>query len=97
MNCQQTLTLNKLPLAEIDLIDIWVYGYKTWGVMQADSYLDDLENIMISLTENPLRKQFRPPVRICPYISHSIVYMTENDALNIIRVLHKTVDPEHHL
>jgi toxin ParE1/3/4 len=95
------IALNKLPLAESDLIDIWLHGCKTWGIVQADSYLDDLENTLISLTENPerhaLKKQFKPPVRICPYVSHIIVYIIENDALNIIRVLHKSMDIKHRL
>jgi len=95
------LILNKLPLGESDLIDIWVYGCKAWGVAQADTYLDDLEYALISLTENPerhtLKKQFKPPVRICPYVSHIIIYMIESDALNIIRVLHKSMDIKHHL
>ena len=31
-------------LAESDLIDIWQYPFGEWGEIQADKYLDKLDN-----------------------------------------------------
>ncbi len=70
------LEINKLPLAEEDLINIWVYGYKKWDVTQADSYIDSIEDKLNSLAKFPKKytenKRFRPPVRMCPPQWHSL-------------------------
>ncbi len=42
------LTVNKRPLAENDLIDIWIYGYEQWGIAQADHYIDGMESRSLS-------------------------------------------------
>jgi len=95
------MLINKLPLAEEDLIDLWIYGYQKWGVVQADHYLESLEKKLNSLSELPekhgLRKVFNPPVRICPHDSHIIIYTIEKDSILVIRVLHKSMDVKRHL
>jgi len=95
------LRINKLPLAEEDLIDLWIYGYKKWGIVQADNYTDSLEDKLNSLTELPkkysLRKKLSPAVRICPHKGHIIIYTIESDSILIIRVLHKSMDIKRHL
>jgi len=37
------LRINALPLAEEDLIDIWLYGCEVWGAAKADAYADSIE------------------------------------------------------
>ncbi len=95
------LRIDKLPLAESDLIDIWIYGCKTWDAAQADDYLDSIEDTLNTLASSPkkhrIRNAFRPPVRICHHISHMIIYTIEEDAITIIRVLHKSMDVKRHL
>ncbi|NOY72168.1 MAG: type II toxin-antitoxin system RelE/ParE family toxin [Gammaproteobacteria bacterium] len=95
------LTVNKLPLAEDDLINIWIYGYEQWGITQADHYIEGLGSRLTSLAQSPEtcreRKEFSPPVRICPYVSHVIVYTIEDDSILVIRVLHKSMDIERHV
>ena len=92
------LRINKHPLAEEDLIDIWIYGCKTWGAVQADTYADDIESTLISLAHSPkkyrLRKSFRPPVRICHHVSHLIIYTIEKNSITVIRVLHQSMGVE---
>ena len=60
--------IHKRALAEQDLIDIGLYTCQKWGAAQAERYLDDLENAMALLAEQPSlyreRKEFIPPVRI---------------------------------
>jgi len=95
------LRINKLPLAEEDLIDIWVYGCETWGAVQADTYAEGIESALISLAHSPkkyrLRKKFLPPVRICHHVSHLIIYTIEENAITVIRVLHQSMGVEQHL
>jgi len=95
------MLINKLPLAEDDLIDLWIYGCQKWGINQADRYLDSIENKLGSLCEFPekhsLRKMFKPPVRICPHISHIIIYTIEKDSILVVRVLHKSMEVINHL
>lgn len=93
--------IKRRPLAEEDLIDIWIYGCEKWGVTQADKYLDGIEKLLVDLSYSPkkhhLRKAFQPPIRICHYLSHLIIYTIEEHAITIIRVLHKSMDVKQHL
>lgn len=95
------LRIDKLPLAEEDLIDIWIYGYETWGADQADTYADSIENTLNALIRSPkkhrLRKNFRPPIRISPHVSHMIIYEIEENSITIIRVLHKSMNVKQHI
>ncbi len=95
------LRIDKLPLAEEDLINIWIYGCETWGSIQADTYADSIENTLNTLAHLPkkhrIRKNFRPPIRICHHISHMIIYMIEENSITIIRVLHKSMDTKQHI
>jgi len=92
------LTINRLPLAEEDLINIWIYGCEAWGPAQADRYIDSFETKLNSLTKLPekysVRQNLNPPVRICPHQSHIVIYTVEKNAILIIRVLHKAMDVE---
>lgn len=95
------LQINKRPLANEDLINIWIFTYENWGADQADLYLDRMEEKIFSLAENPkkyrLRQQFTPAVRICPHESHIIIYIDDSDSIDIIRVLHDSMDTEQHI
>lgn len=95
------LRIDKHPLAEEDLIDIWIYGCGKWGATQADTYADGLEKTLNNLADSPkkhlLRKKFRPPVRICHYLSHLIIYTIDEHAITVVRVLHKSMDVKQHL
>lgn len=86
----------KQQQAKQDLVDIWLYTYGQWGEKQADKYLDDLEAALHLLAEQPLicreRREFTPPVRIHNHAHHLIVYLIEDDGINIVRVLHESMD-----
>lgn len=88
----------KQALAEQDLINVWLYTFETWGEKQADKYLDDLEQTMLLLAETPLicreRDELTPPVRIHHHSHHMIVYEAVPDGINIVRVLHESMDVE---
>jgi len=86
------------PLAEQDLTNIWLYSYQNWGEAQADQYFDQLSNAIELLGSAPLmshiRQEFTPPVRIHHHGSHLIIYVATEDNVEIIRVLHESMDIE---
>ena len=85
-----------LPEAENDLESIWRYTAKNWGIEQAHSYLDGLVAIFKLLSENPLmcreRNKFTPPVHIHHHASHLIVFILSVTGIDIVRILHETMD-----
>ena len=95
------LRIDKLPLAEIDLIDIWIYGCTTWNTTQADSYADSIENTLNALASSPkmnhIRNDFCPPIRICYHVSHMIIYTIEKNSIVVVRILHKSMDIKRHV
>lgn len=88
----------KTAEAEQDLINIWSYTYRNWGEEQADIYLDSLEEAFKLLTETPLlcrsRREFVRPVRIHPHAHHLVIYDVLPEIINIVRVLHESMDIE---
>ena len=87
--------------AEQDLLEIWLYTFNEWGQQQADVYLDDLSAAMALLAEQPLacreRLEFNPPVRIHHHAHHLIVYLVQDDGINVVRVLHEGMELDSHL
>jgi toxin ParE1/3/4 len=95
------LRIDKLPQAESDLIDIWIYGCTTWNATQADSYADSIQYTLKALAhfpeKNRIRNNFRPAIRICHHVSHMIAYTVEKDSIVVVRVLHKSMDVKRHV
>ena len=64
--------------------------------LQADVYLDDLSEAMELLAGQPLicreRLEFTPPVRIHHHLHHLIVYLALDEGINVVRVLHESMD-----
>ncbi|MFK8048998.1 MAG: type II toxin-antitoxin system RelE/ParE family toxin [Halioglobus sp.] len=91
----------KQTLVEQDLIDIWLYTFKEWGEQQADKYLDELDVVIKQLAGQPLicreRTELEPPVRIHHHGHHLIVYLALADGINLVRVLHESMDVDSHL
>jgi plasmid stabilization system protein ParE len=88
-------------LAKEDLIDIWLYGQKNWGAVNANQYLDSIDAFLKTLINLPekfaLRRDFQPPVRIAPFKSHLVVYLESTRHIQIVRVLHQSMDVPQHL
>ena len=89
------------PDAENDLIEIYGYGFRTFGETQAEKYFSDLENCFQLLGETPLicreRPEFTPPVRIHHNGRHLVIYVIQADQILIIRILHDSMDIQQHL
>ncbi len=87
--------------AEQDLIDIWVYTAEEWSLAQADSYLEELVSGIDRLREHPMigasRDDLRKDYRALTVSQHLVFYKVSEDEVQIIRVLHKSVDSPRHL
>lgn len=84
------------PKAETDLEGIWLYSVEHWGVEQADCYIDDLDGAFQLLAGQPHlcreRREYTPPVRIHHCASHLIIYTTNSQGIEIIRILHEPME-----
>jgi toxin ParE1/3/4 len=91
----------KSDLAEIDLNNIYRFGFQRFGASQADQYANQLFDVFELLAFSPLiereRMEFARPVRIHPFKSHVIVYEIVNDALVIVRILSRYQNLPDHL
>ncbi len=82
--------------AENDLIEIWVYTYRTWGEAQAEKYLDLLESAVSALGRDPTSGRSRDTIRAGYWsksVEHHVVFYTFNQTeVRIRRVLHEAMD-----
>ena len=87
--------------AEQDLTEIYIVSYQKFGEAKADAYLIGLEDSFFHLAENPLlgRKidHIRKGYLHYEYIGHSIFYKRTRTGIKIMRVLHGSMNIEHHL
>ncbi len=83
------------PQAERDLEGIWRYTQMTWGIEQANAYIDDITNRFQLLAENPLicreRHEYSTAVRIYHHAHHLIVYVFTDSELRVVRILHESM------
>ncbi|SDM93838.1 type II toxin-antitoxin system RelE/ParE family toxin [Actinomyces ruminicola] len=89
------------PAARHDLSAIWDYTEAHWGVLQAETYVRELQAGLERLADNPRRGHPRGEVRP-GYLSyavgrHVIFYVEQADGVDVIRVLHQRMDPDRHL
>ncbi len=95
------LKIYKQQKAEQDLIDIWLYTFKNWGVNQADTYLDQLNIAFRTTAEHPdvgvnidaIRRNYKK----YQIKQHIIFYTVEKAKIQIVRVLGNDMDYLHHL
>lgn len=45
--------IRKSRRAESDLLEIWRYSFEEWDEKQADKYLDELDEAVCALIDNP--------------------------------------------
>jgi len=87
--------------AERDLEDIIDYTLQQWGILQTQTYLDELEARGQLLADNPglgvERENIFEGLLSFPYESHILYYLKQAHGITIVRVLHKSMDPIKHL
>ncbi|WP_159567292.1 type II toxin-antitoxin system RelE/ParE family toxin [Budvicia diplopodorum] len=84
-------------LAADDFAGIYEYTLLKFGVVQADSYTDALENILVSVVQSPLMGREYPEiaegVRRLDYRQHAIFYRARERDIFVLRILHQQMEP----
>ncbi len=79
--------------AEQDLEDIWLYTRSEWGEIQANHYLE--------LIDNPTIGKARPDIKIgyraLQVQKHIIFYCLNAEFIDVIGILHGRMDAKRHL
>ncbi|MBK1633170.1 plasmid stabilization protein ParE [Thiohalocapsa halophila] len=93
--------IHKQVAAEDDLVAIWRYSFETWGVEQADRYLDELNKGIDALAGNPGLGSdcghIRAGYRRLRIRHHSVYYRLKATRIEVVRVLHERMDADRHL
>ena len=84
-----------------DLEEIWLYTLDTWSVEQADRYHDLVIKEIEFLTKKPKSGKnmatLRPGYFSSKVKSHFIFYKYNETELEIVRILHESMDIPNHL
>ena len=95
------LKLVNTELAESDLLEIWLYTAEEWNLGQADTYIAQIGRSVNKLIDHPElgkdRSDLRKGYRSLLVNHHIVFYRVVTDEIQIIRVLHESVDLERHL
>ena len=89
--------------AESDLANIFDYTLTTWGEQQFEKYRSLLEESFEDIAINPLlprskdRKELFPGCRSLHVGRHVILYRVKDNAVQIARVLHDSMELELHI
>lgn len=88
------------PAAAADMDAIWDYTVNEWGADQADRYTDDIRDVCISLARGEKRGR-TVDVRE-GYLKHAVgrhlVFFRSTDTgIEVIRILHQSMDVGRHL
>ncbi len=88
------------PAAQDDLINIYLYTDRTWGDSQAEKYLSQIEQQFLNLAKCPELGQDRfelyPGAKSFPQGKHVIFYRLVSEAIEIVRVLHTSMNTRKH-
>ena len=89
------------PNAQKSLKEIKEYSLETFGKRQTLIYLEELNDKMKYLAENPQRGKIRNNIKQGYYSayqgSHIIFYLIKTDHIAIIDILHKSMESALHL
>lgn len=84
------------PRARQDLKEIWRFTADKWGEAQADLYLGQIDTAIRSLRDYPEigepAEHVRPAYRKLQVNRHLIFYRTGDKTIDIVRVLHQSMD-----
>ncbi|MFC2079858.1 type II toxin-antitoxin system RelE/ParE family toxin [Bacteroidota bacterium] len=82
-----------------DLNDIWQYTHANWSIIQADRYynliLDQIEFLSKEVYNGISRDYIKIGYRSIAIKSHIVFYkISDDNVLEVVRILHKMVDIE---
>lgn len=88
-------------LAGRDIEDIWDYTVSEWSINQAEKYTDGLFWCFDSIADGEIQGKavdhVRPGYKKASYGKHIIFFKNAGDIVEIIRVLHSSMDIESRL
>lgn len=80
------------PTAESDLSDIWDYTSERWSLQQARTYAAGMTEVLFLLCEQPeiapVYGKLTPPIRVHRFRSHLVIFIADDDHIDVIRVVH---------
>jgi toxin ParE1/3/4 len=89
------------PLARKDLRQIWGYTAERWGIEQADRYIRGLHRAIEIVADDPDRGRrcynIRAGYRKYSAAAHVVFFRVLADGIEVMRVLHQSMDFERHL
>jgi toxin ParE1/3/4 len=90
------------PAAQADLDGIWRYTVHTWGVRQAERYVETIRDTALGLAAGTQisrsAAEIRAGYRKAIAGMHLLFFKIEEDGtINVIRILHQQMDVEQHL
>ncbi len=88
------------PLAESDLEDIWLCTFEQWSVKQADGYYNDIIAVIEQLASGKIKGRYAEIRRgYLKYLAgrHLIFFRHLDEEIEVIRILHQSMDFERHL
>ena len=89
------------PLAEADIDEVWDYSEERWGRPQADRYVRDLDATCTGIAEGRVSSlsaaDIRPGYRKAACGSHTIYFRSVGDDIEVVRILHQSMDVGRHL
>tara|TARA_E500000331_G_C16773901_1_gene505032 strand:- start:84 stop:380 length:297 start_codon:yes stop_codon:yes gene_type:complete len=87
--------------ASIDIDEMYLYGFITFGEDQADLYSEKIKNCLQTLQQNPeigrLETRVNPAVRRFDIERHVIFYDLTDTDIVIVRIIHCSTDFIRHL
>ena len=89
------------PEAQKSLISIKTYSIKNFGTKRTKNYLQSIHKRMQSLAENPSLGIIREDLKVVYHSSfvgsHTIYYRVNPTHIDIIDVLHQSMEPSKHI
>ena len=89
------------PAAQADLESIWDYTVRHWGDAQAERYTRGIQAACEALSNGTLVSRsaddIRAGYRKAAVGSHVMFFRVQGDVVEIIRILHQSMDVERHL
>ena len=89
------------PRAQADIDEIWDYSADRWGIDQADRYIGKLREAIETIANDPRRGRpcdhLRAGYRRCSVAAHVLFFRVVAGGVEVVRVLHQSMDFERHL
>ena len=89
------------PAAQADLESIWEYSLRHWGEAQAETYIRSIQTACEALAKGTIVsravEEIRTGYRKVAVGSHVMFFRIQQDTVEIMRILHQSMDIERHL